>query len=455
MKKSFLLISLFIGSLTYGHALIINEIMSNPTGDDGGREWIEVYNNSSSTVDISSLTMSIKGGSFVSVFPVSGGTTIVPDGYAIIGSTVSGATKFLQDYASYSGPLLRSSISLVNTGVTSVEIKIGGATADVLSSYTAAKEGQTYSRFTGSFSAGTPTPGSENKTITEEVSNTPINTSSTTATQATIAQAPIPVSDIILYLPQEKIVVAGAESNFSIFGLTRAGNAIENLVYTWAYGDGGQGVGSSTLYRYAYPGRYIAQVEGGNGHVAGTGRMNVRVVAPDISITGINTGKYGAYIDIENPNNYDLDFSQWRLLIDGASFPFPKNTLIAADGITHISGLAMGFASTTILNTSVVKIVFPNLEEVARYVLLKENLQSSAVVATLATGTKPIVATTTPLPAKSVGVYTMSKPKGLTANNPASISRNNESSIKSISLSKNESKKDTRIIAFFKSIFSK
>lgn len=455
MKKSFLLISLLISSLTFGHALIINEIMSNPIGDDGGREWIELYNNSSSTVDISSLTISIKGGSFVSVFPVSGGTTITPDGYVVIGSTVSGATKFLQDYVSYSGPLLRSSISLVNTGATSVEIKIGGVTADALSSYTAAKEGQTYSRFAGGFSSGTPTPGSENKAITEEASNASTNTSSTTATQAAIAQAPIPVSDIVLYLPQEKVVVAGAESNFSIFGLTRAGNTIENLVYTWAYGDGGQGVGSSTLYRYAYPGRYIAQVEGGNGYVAGTGRMNVRVVAPDISIVGINTGKYGVYIDIENPNNYDLDFSQWRLLIDGASFPFPKNTLIAADGVTHISGLAMGFASTTISNTSVVKIVFPNLEEVTRYIFLKENLQSSSIVTTLATGTKPIVATTTPLPAKSSGAHPVTKSRGLAVNSYASTSRNTEGSVKSISLSKNESKKDTRIIAFFKSIFSK
>lgn len=455
MKKIFLFSLLMIGTVTLSQALVINEIMSNPIGDDGGREWIEVYNNSSSTIDIATLTLSIKGGSFVSAIPLSGGTSVSPWGYAIVGSTVSGATKFLQDYPTYSGPLLRSSMSLVNTGVTSVEIKVGDVSVDTLSSYTAAKEGLTYSRFTGGFANGNPTPGAENKTaMTEESSPSSTNTSSTTAIQATIAQASIPISDIVLYLPQDKLVVAGAESTFSIFGLTRAGNTIENLSYVWAYGDGGQGVGSSTQYRYVYPGRYIAQVEGGNGHVFGTGRMNVRVVAPDISIVSVGTGKYGAYVDIENSNSYDLDFSQWRLMIDGASFPFPKNTLISSGGITRFSGLAMGFASTTISNASVVKIVFPNLEEVTKYTPLHEELQ---IISTTATGTNIVVSTSTQASVKRLLTYKTGKTKGLVLG--ASASQKVTTSTKENMVYKVESKKentkDTRLATFLKSLFGR
>jgi hypothetical protein len=116
-----------------------------------------------------------------------------------------------------------------------------------------------------------------------------------------------------------------------------------------------------------YNGRYAAQVEATNASVAGTGRMIVKVVPPDIVISNIGTSKYGTYVEISNPNAYDLDLSQWRLSIDGTPFPFPKNTLVLAGDTTRFSGLAMGFASTTVSTSTVVKILFPNLEEVTQY----------------------------------------------------------------------------------------
>lgn len=474
MKKLLLVLFLLIGGLTYSHALIINEIMSNPIGDDGGREWIEVYNNSSSTVDISGVTISIKGGSFVSVTAVSGGTTLSPEGYAIISSTVTGATKFPQDYPAYSGPLFRSSVSLVNTGVTSIEIKLHGVSADILSSYTAAKEGFTFSRIGGSFSLGSPTPGVENQVATEDTQVQATSTSNTTNTQAGIAQASPPLADIVLYMPIEKIVVAGAEATFSVFGLTRAGKQIENLTYMWAYGDGGQGVGSTTPYRFAYPGYYLVQVEGGNGYVYGTGRMSVRVVPPDIAITSIHTGKYGAYVDIENQNSYDLDFSQWKLVIDGVSFPFPKNTLIAGNSVTHLSGLAMGFASTTITSNTIVKILFPNQEEITRYsppqetllVLTSSNATSTPAVSTSSLPISvPLSISTIVRPkVNTLSAHSQQKPQarilGVTTSTVSKPSKNintvkNGSTTQIESKSYNKTVKDTRIVAFFRSLFGK
>lgn len=451
MKKLFLVISLIISLHEHASALIINEIMSNPVGDDGGREWIELYNNSSTTIDLSSLSISIKGGVAVSVLPVSGGTTIPSEGYAIIGSVVSGATKFLQDYPTYSGPLFKSSISLVNTGVTSVEVKLNGISSDQLSSYTAAKEGSTLSRVAGNFVVSTPTPGSENQSAPDESVNQSVTTSSTTNTQATIAQASIPIADIVIYLPQEKTVVAGAEAVFSAFGLSHTGKQIDNLLYTWSFGDGGQGVGSSTLYRYAYPGRYVATVESGNGYVLGSGRMNVRVVAPDILIKSFGSGKYGAYIDVENPNTYELDLSQWRLVIDGASFPFPKNTFLLGNNITHISGVAMGFASTTITDHSVIKIVFPNLEEVTRLLI-----PSVVQVATSTDSNRTQV---------SMPVKIAQQTSKLVTQLPQEVKRITQNSlvVGKVPLTKNSTttsdshpallQKDTRMVAFFRSFF--
>lgn len=432
MKYIFTLL-ISISVVTQVQALLISEVMSNPVGDDSGREWIEVYNNSDSSIDLSPLTISIKGGVAVAVTPLSGGTMLAPDGYAIIGSTVSGSTKFLQDYPNYSGLLFKSSISLVNTGITSIDIKLSGSTADSLSSYTAAKEGYTLSLVNGSFAQGSPTPGTANEAAP---TSSEITASTSTDSQITVAKQSAPSPDIILYIPSEKTVVAGAESFFSTFGMTRAGIPIEGLIFNWAFGDGGQGMGSSTIYKYVYPGRYIAKVEANNNSVAGSGIMKVRVVSPDISIVKVDTGKYGAYVDILNPNNYELDLSQWKLLIDGKAYPFPKNTLIAGGATTRFSGLAMGFASTTVSSNTVIKILFPNMEDVTVYTP-NTNI---GIVAGTSTSYSP--KTITPkqnyIPLRSV---TISTPAVSTSSH--------------VALNTSSKAKDTRFISWIRSFFSR
>lgn len=365
MKTILLISTLFLSLTANVCALAINEVMSNPIGDDGGREWIELYNETGQVLDISSLGVSIKGGAFVAASPVSGGTSIPPYGYGIIGSTVSGATKFLVDYPSYEGVLFRSSISLVNTGVTSIDIKVGGVTALSIPSYTGAKEGYTYSLVGRVYEISSPTPGKENQSsgVVDTVSTG--STTTTNANQATYLQGSVPTSDIVLYLPNEKTVVAGASSIFSVFSLTHGGKAIENISYAWSFGDGGSGAGSSTKYHYYYPGVYTAHVEGTNGHVFGLGSVKVRVVAPEVSVSSLRHGKYGMYITLTNPNDYDLDISQWKVAIDGAGFPFPKNTTLRR-GSTIIPAQTLGFASTTYSSSTLIKLLFPNMEEVAR-----------------------------------------------------------------------------------------
>ncbi len=470
MKLFFISLFLIVNSITSGYALIINEIMSNPTGDDGGREWVEIYNESSSAVDLSQLTISVKGVTAIPVTHLSGDTMLPAKGYAIISSTVSGATKFLQDYGTYNGPHFKSSISLVNTGITSLEIKLGGVSVYVVPSYTAAKEGLSLSLFDGNYKVSTPTPGSDNLEIGGDVGSVTNQSTTTvavatTTNQVTLAQATPPLANIVIYMPFEKVAIAGAETELSVFAMTRENKPIDKMVYTWAYGDGGQGVGSSTLYRYAYPGNYIAQVEGTNGYLIGNGRMHVRVVSPDIKITKAVVGKYGPYIDIENPNPYDLDFSQWRLTIDGASFPFPKNTLLVGNNVTHIVGSAMGFSHIVFSSTTLIKILFPNQEEVERYVF-PDAAQHSVSLPGSSTNTI-IVSTTTQasviasakkiqqsmIKPKEKLVPAFNKVKSMYGNTPSPTS-SKELSLQATN-TKREISRDTRMASFLKGIFSR
>lgn len=406
--KTIITLSMLLAGIMQAQALAISEVMSNPIGDDSGREWIEVSNDTASDIDLSAMTVSIKGGSFAIVTPLQGGAVLPPGGYAIIASTVSGATKFLQDYPSYVGPLFRASMSLVNTGITSIDIKLNGTLIASLPSYTAAKEGQTLSFISGSYVTGNPTPGSDN-----QAADTGQNASNATTTdnQTTLPQMSPPLPDIVLYMPEEKVVVAGAESDFSAFAMTRANKPINDVQYTWAFGDGGQGTGSSTKYRYVYNGYYVAQVEALGPTMYGKGRTKVRVVSPDLVISSFGIGKYGSYVEITNPNTYDLDLSQWTLTLNGAGFPFPKNTLLPANSTTRFSGLAMGFASTTIASSTVIKILFPNLEEVTRYSppLLEKKTET---IVSLPNSTVKVVSHAQP---KVLGISTTTKTTSATA----------------------------------------
>ncbi len=442
MKKLLLLLTLCIASQIRADALIINEIFSNPTGDDNGREWVEIYNDTENQIELSSISLSVKGGTPVVASHVSGGTTLPSGAYAIIGSTVSGATRFLQDYPTYSGPLLKAAISLVNTGATSIDVIVSGVVADTISSYVAAKEGSSYSRLPpGSFSVMSPTPGKENMVTTNE-ETVETSTAPTSGTQTTIPQMSPPLADIVIYLPNEKTVVAGAPTVFSVTALTQAGKPIDDLRFSWAFGDGGQSTGSSTVYSYFYPGRYVAYVDATNGLIAGKARMLVKVVQPDLELFPIKKSKRGLYIEIHNPNAYELDISTWKISIDGSQYSIPLNT-IALPGVTTLSGVALGFASTSVSSSSVVRLLFPNNEEVAK-VSRREIFEKESGPVTLAT---PSPVSLSKIRARSKVTPVIKKATEVTKVSTTTILKVASTTVTS------SSKKDRRIAEFFNSLF--
>ncbi len=452
MKKFFTLL-FFIFSVVHVHAVYFSEIMFDPQGSDTSREWIEIYNDTSGPIDFTSWKF-FEGATNHGITSSQGGASVPSNSYAVIADN---PTKFLLDYPSFSGILFDSVFTggLSNSGEhialkeSSSGVEIGSVDYDP--TIGGNNDGSTLSKIDGLWVRGSATPGSVNQASTlEVVSSSTSATATTTEHQTVIAQMSPPSADIVFYMPFEKTVVAGADADFSTYGMTRAGKNIEGLAATWAFGDGGQSTGTSTKYRYVYPGRYIAQVEGTNGYVAGTARVKVHVVPPDIAIAKIDVGKYGTYVDVSNPNTYDLDISQWRLSIDGSYFPFPKNTLIGGNSTTRFSGLAMGFASTTVSSSTVVKILFPNLEEVTRFTFNPETNNNSIVLgtstivnksfATSTVTTKPVIKSVTKI-VKNINVATTTQQILSTA------SQTNQMKPSVI--------KDTRIIAWFKSLFTR
>lgn len=92
-------------------ALRINELMYNPEGTDTGREWIELYNDNSHTVDLT--TYRLYENEVNHIIASYFGSSISPGEYAIL---TSNPESFLLDYPDYSGVLVQTAFSLSNTG---------------------------------------------------------------------------------------------------------------------------------------------------------------------------------------------------------------------------------------------------------------------------------------------------------------------------------------------------
>lgn len=98
-------------NISKAQELIFSEIMYDPAGSDTGNEWVEIFNNSTSTITISDDYRFNDGSNHVLNLS-SGVAEILPDEYFIITTNVN---NFLSKYVDYAKTLFQSSFSLGNT----------------------------------------------------------------------------------------------------------------------------------------------------------------------------------------------------------------------------------------------------------------------------------------------------------------------------------------------------
>jgi len=123
-------------------AVILSELMPNPTGDDADGEWIELYNPAGAAADLSGWILDDgEGGS--SPFVFAEGTSVSAGGYLVITRT-------------------ESKLAL-NNDTDSVRLSDPDGTLTDSAAYADAKEGEAFARGAGSWSwAAEPTPGATN-----------------------------------------------------------------------------------------------------------------------------------------------------------------------------------------------------------------------------------------------------------------------------------------------------
>lgn len=231
-------------------------------------------------------------------------------------------------------------------------------------------------------------PETHNEGIVEEGSTSSISSETKTSTTEKIVYIYIPENnqhkygDIQILLPEEKIVPALAEVEYTVKVTDSQKKAITDLDFHWSFGDGGEQRGKDALYTYIYPGEYIliASADGYTG--GGKARMNVKVVNPDIIISEIGMGEKENFIILKNNTDYDLFLSNFYLSLDGNFYKLPKNLMIAKNKTLKLSGEAIGFK----LPANNISLLYPNKNLLISYKPEEIKIDTSLIIASTSSG---------------------------------------------------------------------
>lgn len=276
------------------YEMAINEISYNPDGDDMGREWIEIFNKSTSTIDLTGFKL-FEGETNHGLFLKQGDRNLIPDGYVVIANDKD---KFLIDYPDYAGIIFESSFSLGNNSKV-VIFKNGDLKIDEVSyasSTGAYNNGKSLQIIGGEWKEELPTPGRSNNSIFANFSFSPS-------------------------LPKEnELVIFDAASS-------TAGLDIISL-YEWQFGDGTIATSTESQIGHAFQiaGIYVVKLTVyGDSNSSSTTSLAVNVnpkqeqssvnhILISEIMPGAGTGKANEeFIELYNPTGSQIDLTGYFL----------------------------------------------------------------------------------------------------------------------------------------------
>lgn len=341
---------LIIPVLFFAHVavaqVVINEVQVSPIGE----RFVELYNSSSSDVDLAGWYIQRKtatGSSFGSLVT----NTQLKD------KTIKAGSYFLVSRVqSVSSDVVIDNLTLTESN--SIRIRDSkGADVDQVE-WATIGDGKSYQRTTASeWAVGAPTPGAPNIAAVAPAQDIAIPQQSVVVPVTSNTSSFLVEPQIIADAGSvSRTVSAGAQTAFNgrVFGLKK--EPIENARMTWAFGDGAYGEGSSVLHTYYYPGDYIAVLDAASGYFSASDRVAVHVVAPLLTLrTGGDPAR--SFVSIENRGTDETDLSLWQVEAQGKIFTLPQNTILGAKKIltlaSEVTGLVTSQGSVAILR-------FPN-----------------------------------------------------------------------------------------------
>lgn len=372
-NKYILMFFILVGLFTKDCSAL--QIKNIHIGNVASDRWIEVYNDGEDISDLTSYKIIDSGGdSKHTIIDMSGTKSFLKGSTAYIYKTLSPSSKISETLPADASLLFRSAVVLdSDNGFVSI---INSDNTIVFSCFS-------YGSATCSNNSNPTNTSSSTASSTNSTSTVTENNMTNTVYIYVPSNNQNKYGDIQVLLPEEKIVPAGADSEYLVRVLDSQKNILTGLDFNWSFGDGGEKFDSKVNYHYIYPGEYIL-IASADGYMGGAqAKMKVTVVSPDVIILKVGTSSKENFIDLENRTEYDLFLSNFYLSVDNIFYKLPKNFVIAKGKTVHVSGEALGFKLPA-LNIS---LNYPNKNILTSYSVQVDLASSSLIFSTSSSST--------------------------------------------------------------------
>lgn len=321
----------------------ITEIMYDLSGSDSKREWVEVLNIGSESVDIIDWRFN-DGSNHKFVDP----PLILPGSYAIFASD---ASTFSSEWDVFV-PVIDTVMSLNNTEDTlSLVNELGVEVFSISYNKTMGAVGDGYSLqiISGSLVSGTPTPGRANSSTPSNQQDSGGGSPQESSGQSPLTspsggsgQTAVQENDLSIQADAgpDKIVLAGGIVTFNGKGIGLKGDLLINARYIWNLGDGTVKEGVNVSHTYIYPGKYSVMLDVTSGKFVKTDQVIVTVKEAELAL-GIGEN----FVEITNKSSITADISFWRIESEKKYFIFPKNTMLLPNNTHTFIHTVTGFSN--------------------------------------------------------------------------------------------------------------
>lgn len=335
----------------------ITEIHYNPEGSDSGYEWIEVWNSSNDSVDLTAYKLrenDVNHG----IKQVRGDEELDPGEYAVIADN---SNNFMAAFPNYSGLVFDSAFSLNNSGeLLEIIDPVGSTVFEVTYSSDTGGNGNGYNigLIEDVWHEVEVSPGEVNQKVTVyEIDNTDDQEEETPVeSTVTVPENQSPATYVEIKNPDyseklikvdaggDRTVMAGVAYWFegTVYGLQ--GGVLDNPTVRWVWGDGSVGTGPKEMHTYRYPGVYTLTMSGRTGKYSARDRVTVTVIPPALSLSQELYG--GEYIMVlKNSSVYTIELSTYQIRSGDDIFIFPEDSFINADQTMYLDPEVTGIVS--------------------------------------------------------------------------------------------------------------
>lgn len=368
------LIGLFFLPLCASADVIITEVMYDLEGTDTAREWIEVLNNGSNAVDLSTWKL-FENETNHALTTAQGSGTLSGGSYAVIADN---ASAFLLDHPSYMGSLFDSAFSLNNTGET-IALKDNETIIDEVtysSTQGALGDGKSLQLSGSSLISGVPTPGGPyagggSRIVPSQQADDDESAAASGNEQETPQKQDSSVTSPRFIHPEWITIEAGGDRTvgigdaefFEAHVYDPKGNKLEAARVLWNFGNGTVIEGQKVWHQYDYSGEYVVAISASisAGRIASSARLRVTAEPVRVAIVAVTDQA----VVLKNESNRELDLSHWSLRAGDKHFLFPKDTILLPHMQIAIPHHATGFYGVI---PSAVAVVYPSGSIASSYV---------------------------------------------------------------------------------------